>query len=120
MTLPGLNTDMRETILAELSAAGPDSRGDLFGPLHTKAFALMATDLWHRFWDTLNAQAEKGQTAGSTLKASSTLSSVLHDSKETKYFAEYLRLQLAEENILFWLEANDHRLLFSKCCQGFK
>ena len=115
LTLPGLHASARKVIDGALAA--PETAAlDLYAALHSKAFTLMATDLWGRFWDELKSQDAKDHThhSGTALTAETPLLEVLRDPKEVTYFAEWLRAHLCEEHVLFWLEATDHKLLFSQ------
>lgn len=76
------------------------------------AYKMMSLDLFPRFWDAIKAQYENENTQAKALGADSTLKEVLGDEKEVLLFSEYCRLHMCEEQVLFWLETSDHKLLF--------
>jgi hypothetical protein len=101
--------DVDKEFEEQLAMAPPD----LFATLHEKAFSLMASDLWHRFWDEIQSQAAVDGRAGTAIMADTPLSAVLNDPKEVAYLAEFARQNMCEEQVLFWLEASEHKLLFA-------
>lgn len=83
---------------------------DLFEEAQRLAYQQMSLELFPRFWDAVKAQTDTAQAI--TFTENATLKSVLGDEKQVLLFSEYCKMHLCEEQILFWLEAKDHKLLF--------
>ena len=73
---------------------------------------MMALELFPNFWDAIKSQKHRGATSLTALTAETNLKDVLGDEKEVTLFSEYCKSHFCEEQVLFWLEARDHKLLF--------
>ena len=72
----------------------------------------MALDLFPRFWDAIKSQEQERASSATRLTEATDLKDVLGDEKEVTLFSEYCRSHFCEEQVLFWLEARDYKLLF--------
>jgi len=86
---------------------------DLFAHAQECAYRMLALELFPRFWDAIKSQdAPRPSSYSVKLTEYSCLKDVLSDEKGVMFFSEYCKTHYCEEQVLFWLEARDHQLLF--------
>ena len=83
---------------------------DLFESTQRHAYQSMSFELFPRFWEAIKELAKTD--AVFSLNEDATLKEVLSDERAVLFFSEYCKLHLCEEQVLFWLEAKDHKLMF--------
>jgi len=107
INLTGVNDGTVKDIESKL--ANPAE--DLFEKTQKCAYEMMSLELFPRFWDAVK---ESGGSGGSDFQVNqeATLKECLSDEKQVLLFSEYCKLHFCEEQVLFWLEAQDHKLLF--------
>lgn len=71
----------------------------------------MALELFPRFCDAVKEHANP-ESVSASLREDTKLKDMLGDEKAVLLFSEYCKIHHCEEQVLFWLEAHDHKLMF--------
>ena len=84
---------------------------DLFEVTSRLAYSMMAHELFPRFCDAVKDHANP-ESVSARFGEDTQLKDMLGDEKAVLLFSEYCKIHHCEEQVLFWLEAHDHKLLF--------
>jgi len=105
-------TGVNDKTIADIEKQLGNPPESLFEETQQCAYKMMSLELFPRFWDAVKQQFEGSGDNSQVLTSDSTLKDVLSDEKEVLLFSEYCKIHYCEEQVLFWLETNDHKLLF--------
>ena len=72
---------------------------------------MMALELFPRFCDAVSRSSDP-ESVSSSLGEDTKLKDILGDETAVLLFSEYCKIHHCEEQVLFWLEAHDHKLMF--------